>query len=165
VAAKGGGILLRAGIGLGVLLAVIGVLYRYGITIPQTRRAAEQSAEAAAKRAQTQAGRQAVQGYQVPETREAARANAQSALKACLAQAQVAYSSSWNNMCVALAQSNAAELVTCREQGRGDSYCRALYEDTSAKDCALPHATANSIAGAEQAAKHDCYEQYQSAMQ
>src|SRR6185437_2306988 len=95
-----------------------------------------------------------------PDNPEAARAT----LQHCLTQAQAAARTSWNGMCATLAQRNQSQFSDCRQQGRSDADCRLQYPSTPAQDCLLPHATADSVATAAQAAKTDCYDQFQSAL-
>jgi hypothetical protein len=93
-----------------------------------------------------------------------ARLRARAALQECLQQAALAAKTSWDGMCAALAQRNGEQRDHCRDQGRAVSECQAAYADTPLKDCLLPHATASSVAQAEQSAKSDCYQQFQAEM-
>lgn len=94
----------------------------------------------------------------------AARLRARAALQECLQKAELAAKTSWDGMCVALAQRTSEQRDNCRQQGRTAADCRSAYAETPVKDCLLPHETASSIAQAQQSAKSDCYQQFQSEM-
>ena len=93
------------------------------------------------------------------------RTRARAVLQQCVKQAERAARSSWDGMCASLAQRNAEQRDSCRQQGRTAADCLSLYAETPVQDCLLPHATASSIAQAQQTAKSDCYQQFQSEMQ
>lgn len=99
-----------------------------------------------------------------PYDRDTARLRAQTALQECLKKAESEAKASWDGMCVTLAQRTTEQRDDCRQQGRTAADCRSAYTETPVKDCLLPHATASSIAQAQQSAKSDCYQQFQSEM-
>jgi hypothetical protein len=146
--------LLRVGIALAAALAAIAI--SYAVVVHREERTARQGAATSESAATAPP--------QLPATPEAARADARVTLQRCVTQAERTARTSWDGMCAVLAQKNAVDFAGCRQQGRDETACRALYENVPAKDCLLPHAAADSVAQAAQAAKRECYEQFQNTV-
>jgi hypothetical protein len=85
-------------------------------------------------------------------------------LQECLQTAESTAKTSWDGMCATLAQRTSEQRDNCRQSGRTADDCRSAFPETALKECLLPHETASSIAQAQQSAKNDCYQQYQSEM-
>ena len=102
----------------------------------------------------------------VPEPGDstAVRLRARASLQECIKKAALAAKVSWDGMCASLAQRLADQRDNCRQQGRTAAECNSSYPETPMKDCLLPHATAVSIAQAQQSAKSDCYQQFQAEL-
>jgi hypothetical protein len=144
---------VRAGIGLAAALAAIAIAYSLLVHRQELTRHSTAHSETVATPEQ-----------QLPATPEAERAAARTTLQRCLTQAERTARTSWDGMCVVLAQKNAVDFAGCRQQGHDEAACRALYANVPAKDCLLPHAAADSVAQAAQAAKRDCYDQFQTTV-
>ena len=149
MAVKGSRAWVLAGIALAAALGAIAISRTHVLHRAQPSVASSESAAAPEQ--------------QLPLTPEAERASARATLQRCLTQAERTARTSWDAMCAVLSQKNAVDFAGCKRQGRDEASCRALYESVPVKDCLLPHAAADSVAQAAQAAKRDCYDQFQNA--
>lgn len=148
----------------GIIAAIVGaaaVYYRHGST---SDRAASVTRHTSASTASLPDSVPSYRPAPEPYDSGAARLRARAALQKCLQKAESAAKTSWDGMCASLAQRNSEQRDNCRQQGRTAADCRSAYAETPVKDCLLPHETASSVAQAQQSAKSDCYQQFQSEM-
>jgi len=147
-----------------VLAAIVGatLYYRHDSTTVQAVDGRGQIGASSSGAAQPVPSRTPYGPAPEPYDASAARLRARATLQECLKKAELAAKTSWDGMCAALAQRHAEQRHDCRQQGRSAAECRSSYAETPVTDCLLPHETAISIAQAQQSAKSDCYQQFQS---
>jgi len=147
-----------AAVGLSAVIAGATLYYRHvGAPAPTQGAAASSAVTARPARSTAERGAEVYGG-------SAARLKARAELQQCLQKAERAAKTGWDGMCATLAQHNAEQRDGCRQQGRAAADCLSSYADIPVRDCLLPHATASSIAQAQQSAKSDCYQQFQAEM-
>lgn len=136
--------LLRAGVGIGVLLVGAGVFYNFFVLVPQERREAAAQAQKAEEKLEFER-----------RERTEARQKAQLDFDSCVLDAEETYNTNWDKACASQAQNNAGLLKHCIAQNLGTDWCRSTYS-TKEKDCTLPKNMAEGIERYRATQKQDC---------
>jgi hypothetical protein len=140
---------LKLSIVAGVLLASSSIAYYYVVYLPdRDARIDANNAAAEQRRAEEKA---AAEQRHLEE-----QLDAQVRYKECLNNAQEVYSATWAASCKRIAQDDLKEHASCISIGLTKQQCDAAHNHDPSPNCALPHATAQSIEASLNKARELC---------
>ena len=148
---------LKVSLAFAALAGGLSIAYHYAVYIPAHD---ERAAVDKAHQIQQQFGAQSAE-----KSAQLARAREQQiAYKVCLSNAQMDYSSRWNESCKVIADKSTKARVSCLNSGSEAAWCFAQYPIEPGGSCQLPAAQASDYGADLKSSKQRCLDEAKSGL-